>query len=108
LCIALRYPRQDCKNVTAITDLSPLGGQGGDWPDNWPRPQALGRCGVRATEFLQPNATEQVLISKQSSAEVRELTEDEVDAVNGGLVVIAIIAILIGQLLPAYEPVKQS
>ena len=32
---------------------------------------------------------------------LRELRDDEVDEVNGGLVVIAIIAILIGLLLPA-------
>jgi hypothetical protein len=39
-------------------------------------------------------------MSKQPTAELRELTDDEFDAVNGGLVVIAIIAILIGPLLP--------
>jgi hypothetical protein len=53
-----------------------------------------------AAEFLQPKATEQALMSKQPTAELRELTDDEFDAVNGGLVVIAIIAILIGPLLP--------
>jgi hypothetical protein len=40
-------------------------------------------------------------MSTQEISEIRELTSDEVDAVNGGLVVIAIIAILIGLLLPA-------
>jgi lactobin A/cerein 7B family class IIb bacteriocin len=38
-------------------------------------------------------------------SEIRELTSDELDAVNGGLVVIAIIAILIGPLLPAVQHV---
>jgi hypothetical protein len=33
--------------------------------------------------------------------DMRVLRDDEVDAVNGGLVVIAIIAILIGMLHPA-------
>jgi hypothetical protein len=34
----------------------------------------------------------------------RELRDDELDAVSGGLVVIAIIAILFGQLLPVVNP----
>ena len=36
-----------------------------------------------------------------TSDELRELRDEEIDAVNGGLVVIAIIAILIGLLVPA-------
>jgi lactobin A/cerein 7B family class IIb bacteriocin len=39
-------------------------------------------------------------MSTQQISDIRELTNDEVDAVNGGLVVIAIIAVLIGLLLP--------
>jgi len=35
--------------------------------------------------------------------EVRELRDDEIDGVNGGLVVIAIIAVLIGLLVPAVQ-----
>jgi hypothetical protein len=38
-----------------------------------------------------------------SSDELRELRDDEVDGVTGGLVVNAIIAVLIGLLLPAVQ-----
>jgi hypothetical protein len=34
---------------------------------------------------------------------MRELRDDEIDGVTGGLVVIAIIAILIGMLVPAVQ-----
>jgi hypothetical protein len=40
---------------------------------------------------------------RQETNEIRELTSDELDAVNGGLVVNAIIAVLIGLLLPAVQ-----
>jgi hypothetical protein len=38
-----------------------------------------------------------------SSDEMRELRDDEIDGVTGGLVVIAIIGILIGMLVPAVQ-----
>jgi hypothetical protein len=38
-----------------------------------------------------------------STDEVRELRDDEIDGVTGGLVVNAIIAVLIGLLLPAVQ-----
>jgi hypothetical protein len=40
----------------------------------------------------------------KTNDELRELRGDELDGVTGGLVVIAIIAILIGQLRPAVDP----
>jgi len=40
-------------------------------------------------------------IMSNTSDELRELRDEEIDEVNGGLVVIAIIAILIGLLVPA-------
>jgi hypothetical protein len=40
----------------------------------------------------------------KTSNDLRELRDDEVDGVSGGLVVISIIGILIGQLLPPVNP----
>jgi hypothetical protein len=39
----------------------------------------------------------------EAGPDLRVLRDDEVDAVDGGLVVIAIIAILIGLLVPAVQ-----
>ena len=40
-------------------------------------------------------------ITSNSTDELRELRDDELDEVTGGLVVISIIGILVGLLLPA-------
>jgi hypothetical protein len=44
----------------------------------------------------------QQVVSK-CDADIRVLRDDEVDQVDGGLVVIAIIAVLIGLLVPAVQ-----
>ena len=40
----------------------------------------------------------------KTSDDLRELRDDEVDGVSGGLVVISIIGICVGLLLPAVNP----
>ena len=45
--------------------------------------------------------TQQVV--SEFDADIRVLRDDEVDQVDGGLVVIAIIAVLIGLLVPAVQ-----
>ena len=42
-------------------------------------------------------------VVSEFDADIRALRDDEVDQVDGGLVVIAIIAVLIGLLVPAVQ-----
>jgi hypothetical protein len=46
--------------------------------------------------------------SKGMELRDRELLDGELDAVTGGLVVISIIGILVGLMVPAYEPVTKT
>jgi hypothetical protein len=52
--------------------------------------------------------SKETMRNSEANIEVRklkdELRDDELDGVTGGLVVIAIIAILFGQLLPVVNP----
>jgi hypothetical protein len=63
---------------------------------------------LRVARLQRPPEEEKTLMSNPNLAsdvdlDLRVLRDDEVDAVNGGLVVIAIIAVLIGMLVPAVQ-----
>jgi hypothetical protein len=66
-------------------------------------PRALNHHG-RTGDWIGPFAGWWRVIMTKTSDDLRELRDDEVDGVSGGLVVISIIGILIGQLLPPVNP----
>jgi hypothetical protein len=50
---------------------------------------------------------EMIMSKTEDASQVRELQVDELDEVSGGLVVIAILAILIAPVLPAVQSARQ-
>jgi hypothetical protein len=47
-------------------------------------------------------------IMSRAIDELRELRDEELDAVTGGLVVISVIPILVGLLLPAVDAIRKK
>ena len=71
--------------------------------------EALGQCGRTATDGPRWFEWRKIMnaLDLGRATQNRELQDDELDTVSGGLVVIAIIAVLIPLLLPAVSAVRE-